>query len=145
MTHKFITIALLAAAMCLPAGLRASSGVPTDAVKVVNSDVAHTDDNFFIKMAIDLAGYKGLDSNRDITITPMIVSGADTLALEPLMVAGRARYYLHLRQSENSRDVKQLYRAGKAQTIDYSITVPYQKWMERSDLVIAAQSCGCCG
>lgn len=145
MTHKLINIALLAAAMCIPAGMRASSGVPTDAVKVINSDVAHTDDNFFVKMAIDLAGYKGLDSNRDITITPMIVSGADTVALEPLMVAGRARYYLHLRQSEDSRDVKKLYRAGKAQTIDYSFTVPYQTWMERSDLVIAAQSCGCCG
>lgn len=135
--------ALLALAISFNAA--AAGDVATDAVTATNVDVAHTDNNFFVRMQIDLSGYKGLNSNRDITITPTIAGASDTLRLKPIMVAGRARYYLHLRQSENKRAVKDLYRAGKAGLVNYEATVPYSSWMDHSDIILSAQSCGCCG
>ncbi len=138
-------IALLAAAVFCPAAAQAGVVVPTDAVKVVKTDVAKTDDNLFVKMDLDLSGYKGMQSNREVTITPMVVSGADTLRLEPFMVAGRNRYYLHLRKGEEKSGVAHLYRAGKEGTVEYSTTVKAQPWMDSSNLLLGAQSCGCCG
>lgn len=145
MRLKFQYILALAIAFLSPAAIHAAADVATDAVKVISSDVSHSDDNFFVKMALDLSGYKGLNHNRDITITPMLVSETDTARLEPIMVAGRARYYLHLRERASHRDVKTLYKAGSAKTIDYSTSVAFEPWMDKSELVLAAQSCGCCG
>lgn len=144
MKFKFFNIALfVAAAMCSNAAF-AGVQVPTDAVKVVDTDVARTDNNLFVKMAIDLSDYKGLQSNREVTITPMITAGQDTLRLEPIMVAGRNRYYLHLRQ-DDKRPVKTLYRAGVAKVVEYSANVEMQPWMDFSNLALSAESCGCCG
>ena len=122
-----------------------ATDIATDAVSVVSSDVTHSEKNLYVKMALDLSGYKGLNSNRDITITPLIAGENDTLRLQPIMVAGRARYYLHLRENENKRAVRTLYNAGKVNTVDYSASVEYEPWMGISKLLISAQSCGCCG
>ncbi|MDE6338225.1 MAG: DUF3868 domain-containing protein [Muribaculaceae bacterium] len=136
---------IAAAALALPSFTFAAADIATDAVSVAASDVTHSEENFFVKMAIDLSGYKGLNSNRDITITPILAGETDTVRFQPIMVAGRARYYLHLRQGENSRAVKTLYQAGKVGTVDYSATTKYEPWMDLSKLSLEAQSCGCCG
>lgn len=144
MKFKFFHIALIAAAALSSNAAFAAAQVPTDAVKVVDTDVARTDNNLFVKMDIDLSAYKGMQSNREVTITPLITAGEDTLRLEPIMVAGRNRYYLHLRQ-DDKRPVKTLYRAGVAKVVEYSANVEMQPWMDYSNLVLSAESCGCCG
>ncbi len=136
---------ILTAATLALATFANAADIATDAVKVVSSDVTHSEKNLYVKMVLDLSGYKGLNSNRDITITPLIAGENDTLALQPLMVAGRARYYLHLRENENKRAVKTLYNAGKGKTVDYAASTEYQPWMATSTLLLSAQSCGCCG
>lgn len=143
---KLNTIFIITAfilAFAVPA--KAAVNVPTDAVKVVSSDVSHTEDNFFIKMAIDLSGYKSLNNNRDITITPILAGESDTVYFHPVMVAGRARYYLHLRQNGIISASGNLYRAGKAGIINYSASTKFEPWMDLSKLTLSAQSCGCCG
>ena len=145
MRFKIAHIAFLLAAACAPAAAFAADQVATDAVRIIKSDVARTDDNMFVKMDLDLSDYKGMKSNREVTITPMLVSGTDTLALDPIMVAGRNRYYLHLRQDENKRQVRTLYRAGVAKTVEYSTDFKAQPWMDVSELILSAKSCGCCG
>ncbi|MDE5568655.1 MAG: DUF3868 domain-containing protein [Muribaculaceae bacterium] len=119
--------------------------VSTDALQMRDIDVVHTDDNFFVKMTLDLTPYKKMESNREVILTPMIVAGADTLALPSLMVAGRARYYLWLRQNEKKYPADALYRASSAGTVEYSADVKFEPWMEYSSLIIDARSRGCCG
>lgn len=129
-------------------GITAANGaknIPTDAVKVVSQDVSRSDDNFFVKLTLDLSGYKGLNHNRDITITPVLAGENDTVRFTPIMVAGRARYYLHLRERDKSRPVKTLYRAGGAKVVEYSASTHFEPWMDLSNLSLEAQSCGCCG
>lgn len=119
--------------------------VSTDALEMRDIDVVHTDDNFFVKMTLDLTPYKKMESNREVILTPMIVAGTDTLALPSLMVAGRARYYLWLRQNEKKYPADALYRASSTSTVNYSADVKYEDWMEYSTLIIDARSRGCCG
>ena len=79
---KVYCIAIMAAAF-MPAA-NAVSEVPTDAVKATDIDIARTDDNLFLKMNLDLSGYDGMNRNREVTVTPMLVNGGRTRPLLPL-------------------------------------------------------------
>ncbi|MDE7115365.1 MAG: DUF3868 domain-containing protein [Muribaculaceae bacterium] len=123
----------------------ASDKTPTDAVKAADIDVARTDNNLFVKMDLDLSGYSSLNRNREVTVTPMLVNAADTLRLPSLTVAGRSRYYLHLREGQDEWPSPALYKAAKNLTVPYQASVPFSKWMGKAELVLSAKSCGCCG
>ena len=83
-------------------GAAASDKTPTDAVRASNIDVARTENNLFVKMDLDLSGYSTLNSNREVTVTPMLVNKEDTLRLPALTIAGRSRYYLHIREGKRT-------------------------------------------
>ncbi len=136
---------MLSALLPFGAAAASDSRPATDAVRTSDVDIVTSDDNFFIRMTVDLSGYKRLERNREVIITPMIVDGADSLALPSLVVAGRSRYYLWLRQSSDRWPADKLYRASDGAVVDYQATVAAEKWMETSDLVISALSRGCCG
>lgn len=131
--------------MLLPFQAGARDKVPAGAVKVSDVDVAHTDNNFFVNMKLDLSGYKGMNHNREVLLTPRLVNGADTLDLPALTVAGRDRYYLWYRQNKAKWPSESLYRAGKTAQVDYRTSVEYQPWMATSRLEIKAREFGCCG
>lgn len=144
MLVRLIYTLVLIAAGVLTAGASVGKVTP-DAVKTADVDVAVTDDNFFVRMTIDLDGYRKMERNREVIITPMIVSDTDSLSLPSLLVAGHARYYLWLRQNEKKWPASKLYRASDVSAIDYKATVPFEKWMESSRLIFTAVSRGCCG
>lgn len=123
----------------------ASDKTPTDAVKATNIDVARTDNNLFVKMDLDLSGYRSLNSNREVTITPMIVNKSDTLRLPSLTIAGRSRYYLHLREGKEEWPSPSLYKAAGNLTVPYQASAQFSDWMGKAELVLSARSCGCCG
>lgn len=143
--NRFILSIAAAVTMLLPFQAGARDKVPAGAVKVSDIDVAHTDNNFFVNMKLDLSGYKGMNHNREVLLTPRLVNGADTLDLPSLTVAGRDRYYLWYRQNKAKWPSESLYRAGKTAQVDYRTSVEYQPWMATSRLEIKAREFGCCG
>ncbi len=143
--NRFILSIAAAVTMLLPFQAGARDKVPAGAVKVSDVDVAHTDNNFFVNMKLDLSGYKGMNHNREVLLTPRLVNGADTLDLPALTVAGRDRYYLWYRQNKAKWPSESLYRAGKTAQVDYRTSVEYQPWMATSRLEIKAREFGCCG
>lgn len=86
-----------------------------------------------------------LGSNRYVTLTPVIrsVSTADSVALQPVTVAGRNMYYSLLRNGKAGGDY--LLRAGKDNPVKYSVTVPMESWMSLSDIDFTFAQDGCCG
>lgn len=126
-------------------GAAASDKTPTDAVRASNIDVARTENNLFVKMDLDLSGYSTLNSNREVTVTPMLVNKEDTLRLPALTIAGRSRYYLHIREGEEDWPSPALYKASKNLTVPYQASAPFSTWMGKAELVLSAKSCGCCG
>ena len=60
-----------------------------------------------------------LSRDREMVFTPMIISenGADSLELSPIIVAGRNRYYWHMRNPEFDAPGTKVYRAGSKEQI----------------------------
>lgn len=82
--------------------------------------------------------------NREVRLRPVIVSGQDSLWLEPVVIAGRTRYYQNLR-ADGSTPGYVLLRAGSDKDYDYSVNVPYDSWMEKGELEMVSEIDGCCG
>lgn len=129
----------MAAAATMPA--MAKTAVPVS-VPVSNVSIAQDGKTMNIALTLDASQVK-LASSREIILTPVL---ADTMgqqvSLPSVYLAGRSRYYLHLRDA----DVKApdtLVRAGRMDTIRYTASIPYQQWMQLSDLDMVTDLCGC--
>ena len=83
--------------------------------------------------------------DREVVFTPVIVSsnGADTVALDPIRVAGRNRYFSHIRNKDLAPGVK-LYRAGSDELIDYRREVTFEPWMMHSKVEMLEEIGHCC-
>lgn len=83
--------------------------------------------------------------DREVVFTPLIISaaGTDTVALDPIRVAGRNRYFSHLRNKDLAAGVK-LYRAGAGELIDYRREVTFLPWMEHCRIEMEEQIGHCC-
>ena len=83
-----------------------------------------------------------MKSNQEMTVTPILRSGANYVSLPPVTFAGRNRYFFHKR-NEDIQSV--LLRNGRKAVMDYKASVPFQPWMNNCELVMDYQWSGCCG
>ncbi len=86
----------------------------------------------------------GLKSVSQMTIIPEIMA-ADSLqsiALPPVVVAGRNRWLIWERTNESKRP-ENLLRAGKSAPFRYHVAVPYEDWMEHSIISFREYVTGC--
>lgn len=112
-------------------------------VSVRNLSVSQTEGTLFIAMDLDVSALK-VRSNREVLLTPALTNGENTLSLPAVQVAGRNRYYHHLRNGKKTPDAAMLYRRSDVSVIAYRTTVPYEKWMDTARLVTLNEVCGCC-
>lgn len=124
------------------AGAGAQS-LPGGLADVRNLAVSRAGDKLFVSMDIDISALD-ITSNRELTLTPVISSGPDSLRLSPVTVAGRNRYYHHLRNTMLSGDSLRLYRHGSVSVVEYRTVVPYSPWMGRASLGVVCETRGCC-
>lgn len=131
-------ILLLAAA----ATLSASAGVNTSRLHISNLGVNASEEAMTVNMTINPAEYK-VKGNKYVRLTPVITNLTDSVCLSPVTVAGRNAWFYEVRGGNESPS---LLRAGKGDPLQYSVTVPYQKWMEESQLAIVCDTlseCNC--
>lgn len=147
MKHNNITRALagMLIASAVPAVFAATSEGHLLKVTDINIDRLGADGGrLAVAVTIDP---RSVDPGRDreVVFTPIIVSsdGADTLALDPIRVAGRNRYFSHIRNKDLAPGVK-LYRAGTDELIDYRREVEFLPWMERCRIGMEEQVGHCC-
>lgn len=124
-------------------GAQAQVSLLDGRVKILNLDAAHNKDLLFVTMDIDIEKI-GLTSNREVFLTPVLRTPTDSLQLPAMLVAGRNRYYHHLRNGL-SKETAALYREGEQKSIAYRVSLPYEKWMETAALHVDSRTCGCCG
>lgn len=140
--NKFIiSICAAIGALCAPAVY----AIPAD-IKVLpaNVTVERSENILFVGTDIDLSNIKR-DSNRELWITPVVVNGADSVALPTVVVAGRNRYYQALRHDLVQRENITLLRASSSLTsYPYKTQVDYQPWMNGADVVLCLDTRGCC-
>lgn len=129
----------LAAAACLCSAHAQSFA--DGAIAVDGIDMARTEGNLFVSMRFDLRKLD-LKSNADVTITPRLRFREQQIDLPAMLVAGRNRYFHHLRNGLPGGVT--LYRQGEVEQIEYRTSVPYEAWMETAELRATTLACGCC-
>lgn len=144
MTHFLRHI--LALAVCT-AAVSVSAATP-GAPKVYDVAVAVDDANTAVDIDIDLY-LRQIKLKRDgeIILTPLIISenGTDSLALDPVTVCGRNRWYWYVRQGIFDKDPDaRIYRAGRAGHVHLTDKVPFEPWMGRSTVELRQEAATCC-
>lgn len=137
-TTKILCIALCSL-VCLPDAGAQTDGIPGAAVD--NLTVLRDQNRLFVSMEIDLSGVK-MGSDQELLLTPWIGGKHDSLALPSVLVAGRNRYYHHLRNDFLPEGVT-LYRYGKTGKVTYRQVISYERWMDGAELKFDEQTCGC--
>ena len=128
-----------------------SSVVLTDGTTACHVDVAraemvHKAARMTVNMDFDFSGF-GLSHDRVALFTPVIVNGSDSLALAPVGLYGRTRWYQYQRSGEaplgGADEVSYRY-SDRPDTYAYSQTVPYAEWMNGAQLALVRQDYSCC-
>lgn len=88
-----------------------------------------------------------LSTNSILSLTPVLVSkdGSQNKVLPAIYVYGRTRQLVDLRSKNFPKEAYTILRRdkGEAQTINYNARVPYQSWMNGSELKMLGEVHGC--
>ena len=142
MMKRYMMILMTLAGM---ASMTHAQGV--DGVKVSRQGMQRSGDYMAVNMDLDLATLD-VASNRAVLLTPMMVNGDRQVELPSVRVYGRNRYYYYVRNGESmlTGRTELSYRASKKPAqVSLEEVVPYQEWMDGSQLVLRRQDYGCCG
>lgn len=106
--------------------------------------VARLDSNLVVALDINPRSVNpGRD--REAVFTPVIVAlnGTDSLELPSIRVAGRNRYYSHLR-NDDLEDGEKIINAGSGDLLQYRDETPFEPWMSRSRITMRREVANCC-
>lgn len=109
-------------------------------IPVQNLAVSKQEGKLFISMDLDISAFRQ-KSNREVFITPVLTWKDKVVELPSVLIAGRNRYYRHLRNNTAATDW--FYRSGKHDKVEYRVVVSYEKWMDRAMLDAVSSTCGC--
>ena len=117
----------------------------TGDVRIAEQSISKIDSLLKINLKIDLSDL-AVQSNLAVDIIPVLLGRDEqTLRLPKLLVTGRNRHIVFQRmpqkETEGQREVRRYNK--KEQYADYTISIPYQKWMGRASLSLVLDLCGC--
>ena len=109
-------------------------------------DIRKQRDSVVIRMNLNLSGME-VGRNRSMVVTPLFYAEGEEEWLPAIEVMGRTRY-LYYQRNEESLYADSPYAIIKkdknlTQQVDYQVSVPYRKWMDRASLVVAEDTCQC--
>ena len=143
-----ILIPALAAILSGATGMAAPDATPTlQAVKVRHLDLYRQGDRMHVSFELDLDDL-ALGRNGQAIYTPVLVNGDGTQSASfgKIVINGRNA---HISEQRSPRlRVKDaaaavVRRNGTQQQVNFSGTVPYSAWMDRSTLSLLEDLCGC--
>ncbi|GAY27316.1 MULTISPECIES: DUF3868 domain-containing protein [unclassified Prevotella] len=137
---RIYCVCLLLAACLADAGAQA---ILDERVRISDLSVSRSDGKLFVAMSIDVTALD-VKSNNEIIITPVVRGKSDEVRLKPVMIAGRNRYYHHLRNTGADADSMDVYRHGSVSVVEYRTVAPYRSWMGGADMNAVCETRGCC-
>lgn len=114
-------------------------------VTVSQKQVERVDSSLVVNMVIDLSQVE-LSSGRSMVCTPLIERNDSLTILPPLIVNGRDRHILYERAGRSRQENKEFElrrRNDTEQLFDYHARVPFRKWMEKAEVLLVMDDCGC--
>lgn len=147
MTNRILFRAIATLALAVPTTLSVFGAQDGHLLKVTSINIARQGeegDRLRVDLTIDPREVNpGRD--REVVFTPQIISanGADTVSLKAIRVAGRNRYYSHIRNKDLAEGVR-LYEAGSKELIEYHTDTAFLPWMEQCKIEMDEQIGHCC-
>lgn len=126
------------------AGMGLAAGASTDTDRLEKRMIERSDDVLLVDLTFNLSDLR-VSSGQAVVYTPLIRKGDSLRVLPQLIVNGRARQIIYDRASREADDESIAVRRlnGKEQRVDYHARVPYAAWMDRSEMVLVEDDCGC--
>lgn len=85
-----------------------------------------------------------LSRDRSLVCTPLVESGDSVRALDPIIINGKVRHILYERMGRSGKNELEIRRRnGTEQRVDYLVRTPYAGWMEKADVALVMDDCGC--
>lgn len=111
----------------------------------VNVKVDETGRSVTLRLGLDAADFK-VSRDRQMILTPVLMADdhSDSLLLEPIIIAGRNRWYYYQRSGILDDGEEPIYRAGRTGKIRYSEEFALQPWMEAASLEMRVATSNCC-
>lgn len=112
-------------------------------VKEKNAEKLGSD--LVISMKVDISNLK-ISGGQSLVCTPLVESGDSVRALPPMIINGRSRHILYQRLERDASatgEVAVRRHNDTEQTIDYMVRTPYADWMEKADVSMVMDDCGC--
>lgn len=138
MNRLFTTVAAAVAFSATAIGAELTN-IPEGAISDVAVDRAGN--TLVVRMTVHPDAFPK-KANREVWLRPAIEAGGHSLTLDSVLVAGRTRYYQHLRGNAGAAPAE-ILRSGSKEAYEYSVTVPYGEWMEYSRLNVTGRVVGC--
>ncbi len=111
----------------------------------INVDVDEVNSRVKVKIELDIANFS-VSRDRQMILTPVLIADnkSDSLKLEPIIVAGRNRWYQYLRSGILDDGEEPIFRAGKKGKAVYDTDFELRPWMEQSTLEMKVETANCC-
>ena len=140
---KNISSILLAIAAVAPAYASTELGN----AEVTDCTIQRNGSLLSIDLSLDLSGLE-IKSDRAVTFTPMLINGPDTLCIDGIGVYGRTRWYQMERAHHNpitGPGETALRYTKNLGEVTVERIVPYEDWMNGSELYVLRTDYGCAG
>ena len=123
----------------LPSEASADGSLGIKALSVVPSE-----DRFGVEFTFDPSEWS-LSTNKLVRVTPVLKAkeSVDSILFPSVSIGGKNAYFYNIRDDNGKSD--RLFRAGKGPAGRYYASVPFEKWMESSELDFRVETSGCCG
>ena len=144
---KRIANILAACVLTAPSLLAFQKEVSSDDVRLYDINLTVDEGAEKVRVRIDMAvDSYNVGSDREIIFTPVLLADnlSDSLQLEPIVIAGRNRWYHYLRDGFLDDGDSNIFRAGKKGKAHIDAEFPFQPWMANSSLEMRAESANCC-
>lgn len=140
---KTRTIILILLILSLSTWLKAQN--ISNGIEIKNTKVEKLHQSLLISMDIDITSLK-IGTNELYLLTPAIVSqtSEEKYTLKQIQVVGRKKkIYLDRNKISNVYVETVLKKKNERQIIQISEQIPFENWMEESELMISEETCGC--
>ena len=85
-----------------------------------------------------------ISRNQSLVCTPLVESGDSIRALDPIIINGKVRHILYERMERTGKKEVEIRRYNDTeQQVDYLARTPYADWMEKADVTMVMDDCGC--
>lgn len=142
--QKHLLYIAIAAVTAFAGTTPASAATTKELLKVTDIKIGRMGDDLSISIDINpRAVNPGRD--KEIVFTPVVIAdnGDERLPLPSITVAGRNRYYSHIRNNDLPKDAN-IWAAGSRETIKYHQEVPFEDWMNKCHIVMDESVGNCC-